>query len=175
MNRQWSPDGKHIVYRGHETWIDGPRNDDGRHARLDDECRRQQSPGNRRSDRQPPGCAAVGAGWQRRVFHGAGAREQSFGAVAGFGWDAGICGGRTPAASAGSRSAKDGTVVYTFTSQHDMSQLYVKNGNVAPRKLTDLNAEILAGKQIGEVESFTPSSATTTNSKWKRFSQSRRE
>ena len=50
---------------------------------------------------------------------------------------------------------KDGTLAYTFTSPRDMSQLYVKGGSAAPRKLTDLNAELFAGKQVAEVESFT--------------------
>lgn len=50
---------------------------------------------------------------------------------------------------------KDGTLAYTFTSTRDMAELYVKNGSAAPRKLTDLNAEVLAGKQLGDVESFT--------------------
>ena len=50
---------------------------------------------------------------------------------------------------------KDGTLAYAFTSPRDMSELYVKNGGAAQRKLTDLNAEVLAGKQLGDVESFT--------------------
>src|SRR6266404_4067564 len=50
---------------------------------------------------------------------------------------------------------KDGVVTYTFTSPRDMAELYSKSGTGAPRKLTDLNAEILNGKQLGEVESFT--------------------
>ena len=51
--------------------------------------------------------------------------------------------------------AKDGTLAYTFTSLRDMAELYAKSGSAAPRKLTDLNAEPLAGKQLGDVESFT--------------------
>jgi dipeptidyl aminopeptidase/acylaminoacyl peptidase len=50
---------------------------------------------------------------------------------------------------------KDGTLAYGFGSPHDMAQLYLKTGSAAPRKLTDLNAELFAGKQIAEVESFT--------------------
>jgi len=50
---------------------------------------------------------------------------------------------------------KDGTVAYSYASQRDLSELYVKSGNGAPQKLTDLNAQVLAGKQIAEVESFT--------------------
>jgi dipeptidyl aminopeptidase/acylaminoacyl peptidase len=50
---------------------------------------------------------------------------------------------------------KDGTIAYGFATPHDLSQLYLKAGSAAPRKLTDFNSEVLAGKQIAEVESFT--------------------
>ncbi|HYL63506.1 MAG TPA: S9 family peptidase [Candidatus Methylomirabilis sp.] len=50
---------------------------------------------------------------------------------------------------------KDGLLAYAFSSPRDMAELYLKSGNAAPRKLTDLNAEVLAGKQIADVESFT--------------------
>jgi dipeptidyl aminopeptidase/acylaminoacyl peptidase len=49
---------------------------------------------------------------------------------------------------------KDGTVAYSFASTHDPTELYLKTGNAAPRRLTNLNAELFAGKQIAEVESF---------------------
>ena len=50
---------------------------------------------------------------------------------------------------------KGGTVAYGFATPRDLPELYVKTGATAPRKLTDLNAEVLAGKQIAEVEPFT--------------------
>jgi dipeptidyl aminopeptidase/acylaminoacyl peptidase len=50
---------------------------------------------------------------------------------------------------------KGGTIAYSFQSPRDVSQLYLKTGNTAPRKLTDLNAQLLGSKQIAEVESFT--------------------
>jgi dipeptidyl aminopeptidase/acylaminoacyl peptidase len=50
---------------------------------------------------------------------------------------------------------KDGTIAYSFASPRDVNQLYLKTGNAAPRKLTDLNKDPLAGKQIADVESFT--------------------
>jgi len=46
-------------------------------------------------------------------------------------------------------------VAYTFTTPRDASQLYYKSGAAASRKLTDLNQELLAGKAVAEVESFT--------------------
>ncbi len=51
--------------------------------------------------------------------------------------------------------AKDGALAYSFTSQRDMPELYLKSGAGAPRKLTNLNADLLQGKQLGDVESFT--------------------
>ncbi len=50
---------------------------------------------------------------------------------------------------------KDGAVAYSFTSAHDMAELYYRSGNGSARKLTDLNAGVLTGKQIADVESFT--------------------
>ncbi|HYL84659.1 MAG TPA: S9 family peptidase [Candidatus Angelobacter sp.] len=50
---------------------------------------------------------------------------------------------------------KDGTVAYSYASPHDSTELYVKSGNAAPRRLTDLNADLFAGKQVAQVESFT--------------------
>jgi dipeptidyl aminopeptidase/acylaminoacyl peptidase len=52
-------------------------------------------------------------------------------------------------------AGKNGAIAYTFTSPRDGAQLYYKSGAAAPRKLTDLNKEVLAGKPIAEVESFT--------------------
>src|ERR1700757_3139663 len=51
--------------------------------------------------------------------------------------------------------SKDGGLYYTYSSPSDLPQLYQKIGSGAPKKLTDLNAEVLAGKQLGEVESLT--------------------
>ena len=51
--------------------------------------------------------------------------------------------------------SKDGTLAYALASPRDMTELYLKTGASAPRKLTDLNAQLLAGKQLAEVESFT--------------------
>jgi dipeptidyl aminopeptidase/acylaminoacyl peptidase len=51
--------------------------------------------------------------------------------------------------------AKNGAIAYALTEPSDMAQLYVRNPGAAPRKMTDLNAAVLAGKQLGEVEAFT--------------------
>jgi len=51
--------------------------------------------------------------------------------------------------------SKDGGLYYTYSSPSDLPQLYQKTGSGTPKKLTDLNADVLAGKQLGEVESLT--------------------
>jgi dipeptidyl aminopeptidase/acylaminoacyl peptidase len=51
--------------------------------------------------------------------------------------------------------SKDGTLAYGFASPRDAAELFLKSGDGAARKLTDLNAQLFAGKQIAEVESFT--------------------
>ena len=62
--------------------------------------------------------------------------------------------------SVGSISTAKNVVAYTFVSPTDMAQLYVASGPEpagagAARKVTDLNAAVLGGKRIAEVESFT--------------------
>lgn len=51
--------------------------------------------------------------------------------------------------------AKDNSIAYSFASPTDLAQLFVKSGNAAAKKITNLNADVLGGKQIAEVESFT--------------------
>jgi dipeptidyl aminopeptidase/acylaminoacyl peptidase len=60
----------------------------------------------------------------------------------------------------GSVSTAKNVVAYTFTGPSDLAQLYVIGGPAAPsartpRKLTDLNAAVLGGRRLAEVESFT--------------------
>ncbi len=50
--------------------------------------------------------------------------------------------------------ATNNAIAYSFASPSDLAQLYVKNAAQA-RRLTNLNSDVLAGKQIAEVESFT--------------------
>jgi dipeptidyl aminopeptidase/acylaminoacyl peptidase len=50
--------------------------------------------------------------------------------------------------------AKD-TVAYTFTTSSDLAELYVRVGSGSPRRLTNLNETVLAGKTVAQVEAFT--------------------
>lgn len=49
--------------------------------------------------------------------------------------------------------SKAGTIAYSFTSPHDMGEMFLRNGE-SSRQLTDLNADILRGKPLGNVTSF---------------------
>jgi dipeptidyl aminopeptidase/acylaminoacyl peptidase len=51
--------------------------------------------------------------------------------------------------------AKGDKLAYALSNQADLAQLYLKTGAGPARKLTDLNAQVLGGKQIAEVEAFT--------------------
>jgi dipeptidyl aminopeptidase/acylaminoacyl peptidase len=150
----WSPDGKRIVYRGtrrgltdRETTMEDTHvwimNADGtdRHeigSMLD---ARQGTPG-----WAPDGTAVYFTVQERGSIHLvrlpiAGGKPEyvvnDIGSVGG--WSVG----------------KDGTLAYGFFSPRDPSNLLLKTGSGAPRKLTDLNSAVLAGKQIAEIESFT--------------------
>src|SRR2546423_2237078 len=50
--------------------------------------------------------------------------------------------------------APDGKIAYAFHSSTDLPELYLKSGNTS-KKSTDLNSELLQGKQLGQVEAFT--------------------
>ena len=50
---------------------------------------------------------------------------------------------------------KRGMIAYALATPRDMAELYVKTGVAAPRQLTNLNTEVLGGKQIAKVDSLT--------------------
>jgi dipeptidyl aminopeptidase/acylaminoacyl peptidase len=49
--------------------------------------------------------------------------------------------------------ARSGALAYAFTSPHDMAELFVRTGTAA-KQVTDLNADVLRGRRLGEVTSF---------------------
>jgi dipeptidyl aminopeptidase/acylaminoacyl peptidase len=52
-------------------------------------------------------------------------------------------------------SAAKNTIAYAFASTSDQAELYVRVGGAPPRRMTDLNASVLGGKALADVESFT--------------------
>src|SRR5262249_13670993 len=73
---------------------------------------------------------------------------------------AAIAGGKPEAVGSergtvGSFSVAKNTIAYTLSTPSDLAALYVRVGNAAPRRLTDLNAAVLGGKRLGDVEAFT--------------------
>jgi dipeptidyl aminopeptidase/acylaminoacyl peptidase len=55
----------------------------------------------------------------------------------------------------GAFSSEKGTLAYAFATPSDLAQLYVRGGNAPAMRVTDLNAGVLGGKTLAEVESFT--------------------
>ncbi|MBZ5524823.1 MAG: S9 family peptidase [Acidobacteriia bacterium] len=51
--------------------------------------------------------------------------------------------------------ARNGNIAFTFQTPSNPTELFLKTNNGSVTKLTDLNADVLRGKQLGEVESFT--------------------
>jgi len=50
--------------------------------------------------------------------------------------------------------AKNGTMAYALATPSDLAELYLKESGSAARQVTELNAEVLAGKTIAGVEAF---------------------
>jgi len=60
-------------------------------------------------------------------------------------------GGRVEAYALG----HDGRLAYSHTGPRDLAQLYVRDASAPARQLTDLNADVLGGVELAEVEPFT--------------------
>jgi dipeptidyl aminopeptidase/acylaminoacyl peptidase len=150
----WSPDGKWIVYRGTRRGLtDRETTMEDTHVWLmsaDGSNRRDI--GNVIDNRQgapqwaPEGNAVYftvqerGSNYLIRLPIASGKLEY-------VARDAGVVGGWSV--------GKNGAVAYSFTTPRDASELYYKSGPAAARQLTDLNHDLLAGKTLADVESFT--------------------
>jgi dipeptidyl aminopeptidase/acylaminoacyl peptidase len=51
--------------------------------------------------------------------------------------------------------ARSGALAYVYASPSDTAQLYLREGTAGARRLTDLNAVVLGGVELAEVEAFT--------------------
>ncbi|HEX5473464.1 MAG TPA: S9 family peptidase [Vicinamibacterales bacterium] len=149
----WSPDGRRIAFRGttrgltdRETTMEDTHvwvmNADGSQARdvggIDD---RQGVP-----QWSPDGRSLYFTVQERGSVHlyraGAGAEGGKPEAIVDL-----------PGSVGSFAVAKSGSVAYAFTSPADLAELFLKTGDAA-KQLTDLNADVLGGKQLGTVDSF---------------------
>jgi dipeptidyl aminopeptidase/acylaminoacyl peptidase len=155
---RWSPDGKKIIYSGNRRGLtDRETNMEDSHVWLMDAdgSNRHEVSGNI-DNRQslplwsPEGDAAYFTVQERGSIHLVRLPISASGAA---GQPEVVA--NDPGAIAGFSVGRNGLVAYAFNSPRDMAELYLKTGNGAPRQLTDLNAEILRGKPLGQVESFT--------------------
>ncbi len=51
--------------------------------------------------------------------------------------------------------SRNGSIAYTFAGTSDLPQLFLKTGQEPAKQLTSLNRDVLSGKHLAEVESFT--------------------
>ena len=150
----WSPDGKFLVYRGtHRGLTDRETTMEDSHVWImnaDGSNRREigSAIDNRQGTPQwaPDGSAVYFTVQERGSNHlvrlpiAGGQPEYIVNEPGGIGgWSVG----------------KNRAVAYSFATARDASELFLKSSAAAPRKLTDLNQELLPGKSIAEVESFT--------------------
>jgi dipeptidyl aminopeptidase/acylaminoacyl peptidase len=150
----WSPDGKHIAYRGTRRGLtDRETTMEDTHAWvMNADGSDPREVGAVLDNRQgPPEWAPDGAALYFTIQERGSVRLVRL-PISGekpeyIANDLGAVGGWSV--------AKDGAVAYSFTSPSDMGELYLKSAKSAARKLTDLNADVLRGKRIADVEDFT--------------------
>jgi dipeptidyl aminopeptidase/acylaminoacyl peptidase len=150
---KWSPDGRTILYQGSKRGLtDLETNMEDTHTWLiDPDGSNRREIGAAIDNRQgPPDWAPDGRSVYVTVQDRGQVRLYRL-PVAGGAGEAVV----TDRGTVGAFSvAKDGGIAYAFTSASDLSQLHLRSGGTT-RALTNLNAEVLGGKPIAEVTSFT--------------------
>jgi dipeptidyl aminopeptidase/acylaminoacyl peptidase len=150
----WSPDGKTIVYLGTKRGLTDLETtmEDTHVWAIDSDGRNRRELGAAIDNRQLDASWSPDGRWIYFIVENRGnnllARIPTSGGRAET-----VVGDR---GSVGSYSvAKDGRIAYSFASPNDLAQVFYGKTDQPSKKLTDLNAEIMAGKQIAEVEPFT--------------------
>ncbi len=149
---RWSPDGKTIAFEGGRRGLGSSESfmEDTHVWLMDAEGGNRRELGRIDNRQGPPRWAPDGSAVYSTVQERGNVRLYRFP----------VSGGEPEAivndrGSVGSFSvAGPDLIAYAFHSPRDLAQLYVKTGGSSQR-MTDLNAEVLAGKQIAEVEAFT--------------------
>ena len=150
----WSPDGKHIAFLGTKRGLtDRETTMEDTHAWvMDADGTHRREIGASLDNRQhelhwAPDGSAVYVTYQERGDVHLARLPVSGGAPEIVVNDTGSVGGYSV--------NKQREIAYGFATPKDLSQLYLKTGASAGRQLTSLNSDVLAGKEIAEVEPFT--------------------
>ena len=150
---RWSPDGKTIVYQATKRGLtDLETTMEDTHVWLiDADGRNRRELGSMIDNRQgPPQWSADGKSVYFTVQERGNVRlyrvPVSLGATEPVINDRGTVGGW---------SLNGDAIAYAFATPGDLPEIYLKKASAPATKVTDLNAQTLAGKQIANVESFT--------------------
>ena len=146
VSPRWSPDGKMLAFQATKRGLtDRETTMEDTHAwvvNADGTSRREIG-----HDRQPPGPAGVDAGRPGAAVHGAGARQRASVSPADRGGKP-EAGGRAIAERVGGFSMSE-----NGAGLHARDAIRIWRSCISPaRKMTDLNADVLRGKPLADVE-----------------------
>jgi len=151
---RWSPDGKAIVYLGTKRGLtDLETTMEDTHVWLiDADGRNRRELGAAIDNRQLEANWSPDGRWIYLILENRGSNQlvripAAGGRVETVVGDSGSVGGYS--------FGKEDNLAYTFASPRDLAQIFYGKPGQASKKLTDLNAELMAGKQIADVEPLT--------------------